>query len=48
MNDQIKKAFSATFVQLIISGRYTIEDVPEGILNIVKEDLGAIETKLEK
>ncbi|WP_025682589.1 CD1375 family protein [Paenibacillus maysiensis] len=43
MNEQIKKAFATTLVHLILAGRRTIEDVPVGLQDQVKADLGITE-----
>ncbi|OMF31949.1 CD1375 family protein [Paenibacillus peoriae] len=43
MNEQIKKAFATTLVHLILAGRRTIEDVPVGLQDLVKADLGITE-----
>ncbi|MGR6764625.1 CD1375 family protein [Paenibacillus polymyxa] len=40
MNEQIKKAFATTLVHLILAGRREIEDVPVGLRDLVKADLG--------
>ncbi|MGG4183051.1 CD1375 family protein [Paenibacillus jamilae] len=39
MNNKIKKAFAVTFVQLILSGRRSIEDVPVVLQDMVKANL---------
>lgn len=44
MDERIKKAFATTFVHLILAGRRTIADVPAGLLDLVKADLGLTET----
>ncbi|MEK3851715.1 MULTISPECIES: CD1375 family protein [Paenibacillus] len=45
MDNKIKKAFAATFVQLILSGRRSIEDVPVVLQDMVKTNLDLAKTE---
>ncbi|WP_161797155.1 hypothetical protein [Paenibacillus terrae] len=46
MDDKIKRVFATTFVQLILSGRSVINDVPVALQEIVQTDLNI--AKIEK
>jgi hypothetical protein len=40
MSDTMKKKFAATYITLILEGRYTINDVPPILLPYVNPSLG--------
>ncbi|MGG4218356.1 CD1375 family protein [Paenibacillus jamilae] len=45
MDNRMKKAFVVTFVQLILSGRRSIEDVPVVLQDMVKTNLDLARTE---
>ncbi|MGG1940703.1 CD1375 family protein [Paenibacillus polymyxa] len=45
MDNRMKKAFAVTFVQLILSGRRSIEDVPVVLQDMVKTNLDLARTE---